>query len=163
MSALSPELGLTALLLLGLALLHSCWTDLRARRIANGACLIAALAALPFWVGFAMNGHDAVVMQPLLCFAVSVPLLLLLWGAGVLGGGDVKLLAAMMLWMTSGTLSVLLFVTVMSGAAIGLLIASVGWLRRSPRRATVPYALAIALGAVVALAPAARDLAAQIR
>ncbi len=159
---LFPALGLAALAVLGFVLFHICHTDVRRRRISNDACLAAALAALPFWVGLT-GGHPGSAIQPLLIFTGSIPLLLLLWGMGLVGGGDVKLLAALMLWMTNDTLPVLLFTTAMSGAAIGLLIVLFRRLRGWPGKANVPYGLAIALGAAVALAPAARALVGQIR
>ena len=157
-----PALGLAALTLLGLALLHACHTDIRERRIANGTCLAVIFAALPYWSGVS-GGHLRPCLEPLLIFLGSLVPLLLVWRARLLGGGDVKLLAALMPWMTGERLPVLLLVMVMAGAAIGIAIIGACRLRGWPCRKDVPYGLPITLGAVAALAPSAHMLASQVR
>jgi prepilin peptidase CpaA len=93
---------------------------------------------------------------------------MLLWRLGTLGAGDVKLLAAAMLWAGPvGAPNLLLAMAVVGGALalvqatqLRFIAASLASLlfRDSGEaflRAEVPYGIAIAVGAVVAVAPLA--------
>jgi len=115
------------LILLGIAAV----SDLRARVIPNrypvavaAAFLpLAALGAVPAW-----PGH-------LLVFAAVFAACLALFAAGLLGGGDAKLLPAAALWAGPSTLAEFLLVTAVTGGAIALTLAiKAKWAgrRRSP-------------------------------
>ena len=82
---------------------------------------------------------------------------------GLLGGGDVKLLAAGTLWLGAAALGPYLLVTVLAGGLLAVVF--VAWhLRRRPtrrrRRPSLPYAVAIAAGGILTTA-AALDLTAR--
>jgi prepilin peptidase CpaA len=79
--------------------LVGCVTDLRTRRIPNALTFSAAATAVVFHgidAGLAGIGHS------LAGLAVGLALFLPLFALRGLGGGDVKLLAALGAWMESG-------------------------------------------------------------
>ena len=93
----------------------------------------------------------------------------LLFSRGLIGGGDVKLLAAATLWAGPGATLSLLFLTGLLGGVLCLLLLSpVGALiaaarptpgdpsgdpARSPNRVLVPYGVAIAAAALIVTVP----------
>lgn len=100
--------------------------------------------------------------------AVTLVAGMLVWRVGALGAGDVKLLAAAMLWAGPGGAPELLLAMAVAGGALAVVqvthlrfIAAslVALLFRDSGeaflRADVPYGIAIAVGAVVAVAPLA--------
>lgn len=114
--------------------------------------------------GVAMSGITAIVSagigwsawQPI---ALAVALLAVgtpMFGAGWLGGGDVKLLAASGLWFTlSGGWRMLVLVAIAGGVVtlLILLIRRLPWTERAKntavvlrRRGGIPYGIAIAMG-----------------
>ncbi|GLU33174.1 prepilin peptidase [Trinickia caryophylli] len=135
--------------------------DLRARRLPNAAVVVFALL---YFVdaAFAGSARAALIAH----FATGVAALAtaaLLFRLGWLGGGDVKLAAAVFLWSGPAQAARVLFVISVSGSMIGLLVLAAGRLsRRSPRAQRrlawlapergVPYGIALALGGALALA-----------
>ena len=88
-----------------------------------------------------------------------------LFAFGLLGAGDVKLLAATTLWVGAGQLAVFLIYTTLLGGALGLFLMSLrarplplaaykaGWLvQLHERKRAMPYGVAIAGGAMIAMA-----------
>lgn len=147
--------------------------DLRRRRIPN------AVAGAVFLAGVGMRGFEGGIRAGLSGLAAAVILIALLyrpWRAGAIGGGDVKLAAATGAWVGLGLLPWFVLATLVAGgieAGICYLLA------RAPARAevranlilaafhgdlpapaeashrkghaSIPYAVAIAAGAAVAL------------
>src|SRR5215212_178927 len=64
-------------------------------RISNMTCLAVLAAAL---VGMAVSGFEISVWQNVLVFAALLAGGTFLFGRGMFGGGDVKLMAALGLW-----------------------------------------------------------------
>jgi prepilin peptidase CpaA len=88
--------------------------------------------------------------------AASAVVFILLAGAfyaGMMGGGDVKLAAALALWFPPS--GILKFLVLMSLAGGVLTIGIVAWHRAKHRegRPEVPYGVAIAVGGLGVLAP----------
>jgi len=153
----SAELAIVTLSLAALALVAAGYGDLRWRRIPNGLCLFVALLALPYWIGRAGWRPEALV-PPLLFLLASAVVLVPLWLARLIGGGDVKLLASLMLWQDGHRLDVMLTGTVLAGGAIGLALWALDGLRPDGRRSSVPYGVAIMAGAFLAFFPLFRAL-----
>jgi prepilin peptidase CpaA len=82
---------------LAIALLTAAITDLRRRRIANGLNAAIALAAPLYWWAAGL-GWGGAGIQVLLAAVVMV-VFTLLFARGLMGGGDVKLLGALALWL----------------------------------------------------------------
>ena len=90
--------------------------------------------------------------------AIGTPL----FGRGILGGGDVKLLAATFAWFNLSAAPYLLLAVALSGGVLALVIIalrSLNWPERMrqraillQRRAGIPYGIAIAAGALITMA-----------
>lgn len=124
--------------------------DARRLTIPNWLCVAVALLALPywgasgaaFWPGFAWQAGFAVAV-----FAG----LAALFAFGLMGGGDVKLLAALALWLpVRAYLEMMMWVAVAGGVLTLALLIGHRAARRSGRP-EIPYGLAIAAGAAVTL------------
>ncbi|WP_105132431.1 A24 family peptidase [Burkholderia sp. BE12] len=130
--------------------------DMRTRRLSNRTVLAFAMlyfvAAALAREGLAqLAGHVATAVAMLLLFGG-------LRHAGWIGGGDVKLAAAVFLWAGPAFALPVLTIVGASGAACGLaVLAAVAWQRRriAPARAIemrgVPYGVALALGGALAV------------
>lgn len=143
--ATSGLLAVLALLLLAAAV-----TDLRTRTIGNWLTGTVALLALPYWWASglapwpdmaAQIGLGAAVFA---CFALSFRL-------GMMGGGDVKLLAAVALWLPLGTLMPMLLVMALIGGVVTTVVMIGLRLRRFRPETEVPYGLAITLAGLWAV------------
>jgi len=144
------------LILLAL-LLSAAVVDLRARLIPNRYPAAILLLFLP-----------VAVLEPipdwpwhLVVFAGSFVVCVGMFAAGLLGGGDAKLLPATALWAGPEALPAFLIVTAGVGGAIALAMLAARYLRALPETGegtqnppTVPYGVAIAAGGlVIALQP----------
>ena len=131
-------------LLLAAILVRAAWGDLRARDIPNWIPLaILLLAPLWWWA----NG---VAPWPALAWQVGAALLVFglftgLWTLGMMGGGDVKLLAALALWFAPLPLVGLLMAMAIAGGAVTLATLVHHRARRAPGAPEVPYGVAIAI------------------
>jgi prepilin peptidase CpaA len=161
--------GEIARAVVGLGLLtllaHVAWTDLRYRRISNRACG-AILALWPLHLAL-----TAQLLAPLLSLAVGLAVLtvaIVLWQRRLLGGGDVKLLAAVAVWAGPSEVLGFLLVTTLAGGLLALAwlwYRRIGWAVLTPIQAavagllpatctasgsalaaTLPYGVAIAAG-----------------
>jgi prepilin peptidase CpaA len=145
--------GFTHLLVLLLAtiLMAAAVIDWRTFRISNRLNLAVAALALPFWLVSGTTFWPGVPVQLALA-AGAFALFALMFHAGLMGGGDVKLAAALGLWFPP--LAYLHFLVWMSLAG-GLLTAAlllVHRVRAAEGRPRIPYGVAIAAGALVILA-----------
>ncbi len=155
-STIGFSLALTGLLL------AACLSDLKAFRIPNAIPL--AVIAL-FLVKAAAMGQ-AVWPVHIPAFALTLAIGIVAFVFGWLGGGDVKLIAALALWFGMTTLPDFLVITAIGGGVLGLLLMALRPLlarslspagaparARGPRllhrEAPVPYALAIAFAALL--------------
>lgn len=142
----------TNLLVAALACLlcAAAFTDLRGRLIEHWTVIaIAALAPL-FWISQGYALWPDIAAQ--LALAISVFAVFAgLWALGAIGGGDVKLLGALALWLPLAPLFTMLVAMALAGAAIATIVLVAHKLRRSREKPEVPYGLAIAIGGVWAI------------
>ena len=124
--------------LLAIILLWAAIVDIRTRRIANRLNLTIALMAPLFWWA---TGTDlwpdaairvAVAMSVYLLFALAFQM-------GLMGGGDVKLAAALALWFPPG-------------GTLLLIVMIEHKVKKNEGRPEVPYGVAIAFGGLWLLA-----------
>jgi len=144
--------GFTDLLLLGLAaiLVVAAVIDVRTFTISNRLNLTVALLAPAYWASIALSPWPGIAIQ-LAAGAAVFTVLAGAFYAGMMGGGDVKLAAALALWFSpSGTLR---FLVLMSLAGGVLTLVLVAWHRARKRqgRPEIPYGVAIAFGGLVIL------------
>ena len=142
----------TDLLLLALAaiLVVAAVIDVRTFTISNRLNLTVALGAPLYWASVSLSPWPDMAAQ--LAGAATVFLLLAAaFYAGMMGGGDVKLAAALSLWFSP--VSTLKFLVLMSIAGGVLTLVVLAWHRARKRegRPEVPYGVAIAFGGLAIL------------
>lgn len=140
---------LTALpVTLAALLLSAGFEDVRVREIANWKnAMIAALAPLWWWANGLALWPDAMFQ-----LGVAAAALVLFFGAfqlGMMGGGDVKLIAALALWFPFPAFAQLLVVMSLAGGVVTLALLIER--RLKGREVEVPYGVAIAIAGLLAL------------
>ena len=146
-------------LLLTVLLLAAAAEDSVRLRISNVTVLLVMVTAV---IAAVVVGPELAVWQNVAVFAALLAVGTPMFAAGKLGGGDVKLLAAVGLWFDlKGALWMLLDVVLAGGVLAIMIIAlrSFGWSEKMRRRAVIlrpgggiPYGVAIAAGALIAMA-----------
>jgi len=139
------------LIALAIALLIAAFTDLRSRSIANWLTAGIALAAPLFWWASGLSPWPGMALQLGLGLAVFAALAGL-FALGAMGGGDVKLLTALALWLP--WLPFLKLVVAMALIGGVLTVAAAAWHRAARRegRVEVPYGVAISAAGLWVLA-----------
>jgi prepilin peptidase CpaA len=135
---------------LACALLVAAWTDLRRREISNRLNIAIALVAPLFWWASGWTLLDIGIQ--LAIAAVTFALLLALFGAGLMGGGDVKLLTALALWIPPISFVKLLVVMSIIGGLLTIVCFAWHYAARRKDRIAVPYGIAISLAGLWILA-----------
>ena len=143
----------TGLLLASLAalLVVAAVVDVRTFTISNRLNLTVALLAPLYWLSVELSIWPGVAAQLATGAAVFLVLAAAFY-AGMMGGGDVKLAAALALWFPpASTLKFLVFMSLAGGLLTLLLLV---WHRAKRRdgRPAIPYGVAIALGGLAILA-----------
>lgn len=135
-------------LLLGGLLLSAGIEDARTREIADGKSIAIALVAPLWWWANGISGWPGVPVQLLIgigTFAVFA----FAFHIGMMGGGDVKLLAALSLWLPfEGWLSMLVAMSLVGGAVTAAMLVQRRW---KGGEVEVPYGVAIAIAGLLAL------------
>ena len=136
---------------LAIALLFAAFTDLRSRTIENWLTLGMALAAPLFWWASGLSPWPGMALQLGLGLAVFAALAGL-FALGAMGGGDVKLLSALALWLPWQPFLKLVVLMALIGGVLTIAVA--GWHRIARRegRVQVPYGVAIAAAGLLVLA-----------
>jgi prepilin peptidase CpaA len=127
---------------LAIALLVAGFTDLRSRHIGNWLTGAVALGAPLFWWAGGLALWPDVAMQvgvALAAFAVLAGL----FAIGAMGGGDVKLLTALALWIEPTWFLRLLVVMALVGGVLTIGFAAWHVARRRKDRLAIPYGVAI--------------------
>lgn len=128
---------------LAIALLVAGFTDLRSRRIGNWLNGSIALGAPLFWWASGMSLWPEVAAQ--LGVAVGAfSILAGLFAIGAMGGGDVKLLTALALWIEPAWFLKLIIVMALVGGVLTIVFAAVHMINGRKDRLAIPYGLAIA-------------------
>jgi prepilin peptidase CpaA len=128
---------------LAIALLVAAFTDLRNRTISNWLSGGIALAAPLFWWASGLPLWPDIAWQ--LGIAVAAFAVLAgLFALGQMGGGDVKLLTALALWIAPLPFLRLIVVMALVGGVLTLIAGGWNLMRRQRGRIAVPYGVAIA-------------------
>lgn len=147
------------LFLLSALLVIAACQDIAKLTIANIFPILVVLL-FPIWV--AMAGPEADIWMNGVNFLVILGVGLALFAMQWLGGGDVKLFAAVALWFDFAGIVPLIFYITATGAALTLVLALI---RRTvpagvrgkldwaifERRGPIPYGVAIAVGAILCI------------
>ena len=150
--AIMFNVGFTDLLLFWLAaiLIVAAVIDVRTFTISNRLNLTVALGAPVFWMSIALAPWPGMAVQ-LAAGGIVFTLLAGAFYAGMMGGGDVKLAAALALWFSPG--GTVKFLVLMSLAGGVLTLGIIAWHRAMRRegRPEIPYGVAIAFGGLAIL------------
>lgn len=137
-------------LLLATMLVTAGITDLKSRTIPNLLnAAIALLAPLAWWVA-GLHFWPEIAIQVGMALAVFT-FFAILFALGQMGGGDVKLIGALTLWIAPGLMLNLLMIM----AIVGGVIAGAMLIRQKIQKSTaipeVPYGVAIAVAGIWAI------------
>ncbi|MGH6658339.1 MAG: A24 family peptidase [Sphingomicrobium sp.] len=137
--------------LLALLLVVAAVIDVRTYTISNRLNLAVAGLAPFYWLASGLPLWPGIAVQ----VAVAVGVFVLLAGAfyaGLMGGGDVKLAAALALWFSPvSTLKFLVFMS-LAGGVLTLAVLALHRARGKPGKPEIPYGVAIAAGGLAILA-----------
>ena len=133
------------------ALLYATWTDIRARIIPNPLNAGIAIAAPLWWWACGLSPWPGIAVQLALA-GVALVVFMGAFAVGAMGGGDVKLIAALGLWLVP-----LEFVRMIVWMSIGgglLTAAMLVWhrTRKNEGQLEIPYGVAIAVATIPVLA-----------
>ena len=136
---------------LGVLLVSAGVEDARKREIANWKNATIALLALPWWWA---NG---LTIWPDMALQIGVALIVFAFFAGAfalgqMGGGDVKLIGALALWLPVQPLIwMLILMSLIGGALTLLMVAEKRLKRRGGMPLEIPYGVAIAMAMLLIL------------
>jgi prepilin peptidase CpaA len=141
------SLGLAWILLglLALMLVAGCWYDLKSRTIPNELTIAVALLAIPFWWATGLGFWPDVALQ-IGVAALVFALFAIAFAIGAMGGGDVKLVSAVALWLPWPAVLALLMIMSLAGGALTVALVIRHRLARSEGQLEIPYGVAIAFG-----------------
>ena len=133
------------LLLLAAALVTAAVGDLRSRTIEHWLVIGIALGAIPFWW---LTGLE---LWPDVATRIGVAALVFaafagLFAIGWMGGGDVKLLGALALWLPPNAVLFLLIAMSLGGGVLTLAMSIRHRVCKNGTQIEIPYGVAIAFG-----------------
>lgn len=129
---------------LAIALIYSIYTDVRYRLIFNRVTLLIALAAPAYWAATGGFNMPEIGLHLLTATIVFI-FFLIAFRFGAMGGGDVKLFAALALWWHwIDVVRMVLYASIL-GALVTIVFVMIHKLKQQDGKARIPYGVAIAL------------------
>ena len=147
------------LVLLAILLIVAAVIDVRTFTISNGLNAVVALLAPVYWWSAGLPWWPDAAIQVAVAAAVFAVLAATFY-MGMMGGGDVKLAAALALWFTPLTTLKFLVIMSLAGGVLTVIVLLLHKKRANPplnedgkpARPEVPYGVAIAVGGLWILA-----------
>jgi prepilin peptidase CpaA len=133
------------IVLLAAALAVAAFGDWRTRTIPNWLNAGIALLAIPFWYASGVTLWPGVALQLGIAAAVFA-LFALAFRFGAMGGGDVKMVAALALWLPAAAVLKLLVIMSVAGGVLTLAMLIPHRLTKASGQLEIPYGIAIAFG-----------------
>lgn len=136
---------------LAIALLVAAFTDLRSRHIGNWLNAGIALAAPLYWLAIGLDPWPGMAQQlgvALATFTVCATLFAL----RAMGGGDVKLLTALALWIQPQPFLMLIVLMALAGGVLTIVFGAWHVMKRRRDRLAIPYGVAIAMAGLWVIA-----------
>lgn len=144
-------LTLALMAMLAALLVIAAVVDVRTYTISNTLTLAVALMAPFYWWSVAMPLWPDIAIQVAMGGGVFA-LFALFFYTGAMGGGDVKLAAALALWFSpASNVRFLVFTSIAGGIVTVVMLLLHRWAKREGRP-EIPYGVAIATGAMIVLA-----------
>lgn len=129
---------------LAIALIYSIYTDVRYRLIFNRVTLLIALAAPAYWATTGGFNLPEIGLHLLTATIVFI-FFLIAFRFGAMGGGDVKLFAALALWWHwIDVVRMVLYASIL-GALVTIVFVVIHKAKQQDGKARIPYGVAIAL------------------
>lgn len=128
---------------ISLTLLYVCYTDMRYRLIHNQVVIF--IFALSLLMGFMMKDNSNIeinIYAPLIILAIGF----ILNYINIVGAGDIKLLVALTVGLSTESVYKLLLLVALAGLPIAIIAYIVHKVRKNSPRCEVPYGVAIAIG-----------------
>jgi prepilin peptidase CpaA len=119
--------------------------DLRTRTIPNWLNGAIALGAIPFWLFSGMAVWPDMALQIAVAAAVF-GLFAIAFYCGAMGGGDVKMVSAIALWLPLAAVLKLLIIMSLGGGVLTLAMVIRQRMAKSQNQLEIPYGVAIAFG-----------------
>lgn len=135
---------------LAIALLVAAATDLKSRKIYNWLNIAIGIGAPIFWWASDMAPWPDIALQIGVAVA-TFAVLSVLFAIGAMGGGDVKLLTALALWIQAEHFLQLLIMMALLGGVLTLVFGGWHLMRRQRDKIAIPYGVAIALAGLWAI------------
>lgn len=131
--------------LLAMAMLVAAIGDWRTRTIPNWLNGTIALLAIPFWWSIGLSLWPDVALQIGLAVGVFA-MFALAFHLGAMGGGDVKMAAAIALWLPFAGIVKLLAIMSIAGGVLTLAMLVAHRMAKASGQPEIPYGIAIAFG-----------------
>ncbi len=135
---------------LGGLLLSAGVEDARTREIANWKTAAVALLAPAWWVANGLSIWPDMAGQIGIALAVFA-VFLAIFHFGLMGGGDVKLIVALALWLPFGAFVTMLMVMSIAGGIVTIVMMIERRIARNSKDIEIPYGVAIAFAGILAI------------
>jgi len=124
--------------------------DARTREIANWKNAAVALLAPLWWYANGLDIWPDIALQLGVALAVFA-VFLLVFHFGLMGGGDVKLIVALALWLPFPAYLSMLMVMSIAGGVVTIVMMAERVIKKTSATIEVPYGVAIAFAGLLAL------------
>lgn len=124
--------------------------DVRSRIIPNRLNTTIALLAIPFWFAAGLSSHAMLIQIGLACVVLAI--FSGCFMIGMIGGGDVKMLTALALWLPLGQMFTLLLGMALAGGVLSVGMLIYYRLRKIIDKPEIPYGIAISASALLLVA-----------
>ena len=148
--AWNDYLGAVAILALASLLLAAGVEDIRKREIANWKSAAIVVLAPAWWLAHGLSLYPDIAIQVALA-AVVLVIFFATFVMGWMGGGDVKLIAALALWLPVSAFMTMMMVMSIAGGAVTLAMLVEARMRRGSGAIEVPYGVAIVFAALLSI------------
>jgi prepilin peptidase CpaA len=138
------------LVLLAIILVVAAVVDVRTFTISNRLNATVALLAPLYWLSISLSPWPGIALQ-ILAALIVFALLAAAFYAGLMGGGDVKLAAALALWFPPPATVKFLVLMSIAGGVVTLAVLALHRMKRGEGRPEIPYGVAIAFGGLAIL------------
>ena len=138
------------ILVLGGLLVSAGIQDARTREIANWKTATVALMAPVWWYANGLDVWPDMALQIGVALAVFA-VFLVAFHFGMMGGGDVKLIVALALWLPFPAFLSMLMVMSIAGGVVTIFMMIERTLKKNAGQIEVPYGVAIAFAGLLAL------------